>query len=150
MLAFLQALTGIASFVTQTGHVMTVALNEPIFGLYTPIVITICQLVGTFISVPLLYHLQWKTLTLIGGFTCALFNGSTGLFLFLYQNNQSFRPYGVTLTLMSIMMFMFTFGVTVGSSVWPYISYMMPSRSILFAQVFNWLLAGTSIILFSV
>jgi len=45
---------------------------------------------------------------------------------------------------------MFTFGVTIGSSAWPYASYMMPSGAILVAQVLNWLLAGATIIFFSV
>lgn len=56
-LAVFQVLTGIASYVTQTGHVITVALEEPIFGLYTPILITIAQLIGTFISIPLMKYI---------------------------------------------------------------------------------------------
>ena len=55
----------------------------------------------------------------------------------------------MTLIMICIMAFMFTFGITVGSSVWPYISYMMPSSAVLVAQVINWLLAGISIIAFS-
>jgi len=47
------------------------------------------------------------------------------------------------------MAFMFTFGVTLGSSVWPYISYMMPQRAVTAALVINWILAGCSIIAFS-
>ena len=55
----------------------------------------------------------------------------------------------MTLAAVSIVAFMFTFGITVGSSVWPYVGYMMPSGAILVAQVINWLLAGLSIIAFS-
>lgn len=55
----------------------------------------------------------------------------------------------MTLAAVLIVTFMFTFGVTVGSSVWPYVSYMMPSNAVLVAQVVNWLLAGISIISFS-
>ena len=55
----------------------------------------------------------------------------------------------MTLAAVSIVAFMFTFGITLGSSVWPYIGYMMPSGAILIAQVLNWLLAGLSIISFS-
>ena len=50
-------MTGIAAYVTQTGHVIAVTLQSPIFSIYTPIVITIAQLVGTFISVPLMQFL---------------------------------------------------------------------------------------------
>ena len=55
----------------------------------------------------------------------------------------------MTLAAVSIVAFMFTFGITVGSSVWPYVGYMMPSNAILVAQVINWILAGISIISFS-
>jgi len=47
------------------------------------------------------------------------------------------------------MAFMFTFGVTLGSSVWPYIGYMMPSHAVTGALILNWILAGLSIISFS-
>lgn len=47
------------------------------------------------------------------------------------------------------MAFMFTFGMTLGSSVWPYIGFMMPSKGVTVASVINWILAGSSIIAFS-
>lgn len=56
----------------------------------------------------------------------------------------------MTLCMVVIICFMFTFGITLGSSVWPYISYMMSPRPILFAQILNWLLSGCSLIAFSV
>ena len=56
-LAIFQVTTGIASYVTQTGHVVSVALQQPIFGLYIPILITISQLLGTFISIPMLQYI---------------------------------------------------------------------------------------------
>ena len=143
-------MTGIASYVTQTGHVIAVALKQPVFGIYTPLVITVAQLVGTFISVPLMQHLEWKSLTLIGGFTCALFNGLIGMFLYFFIEFEDFEEYGLTLAVVTILAFMFTFGVTVGSSAWPYASYMMPSGAITVAQVLNWIIAGVSIIAFSV
>lgn len=128
---------------------ITVALQEPIFGLYTPILITISQLIGTFISIPMLKYIEWKYLTILGGFSLAFWNALAGLFFYLYQNSPSFDPYAMTLIMICIMAFMFTFGITVGSSVWPYVSYMMPSNAVLVAQVINWLLAGISIIAFS-
>lgn len=56
LLSIMQVLTGIASFVTQAGHVMSASLNQPTIGLYTPVLITISQLVGTFVSVPMLKY----------------------------------------------------------------------------------------------
>lgn len=43
---------------------------------------------------------------------------------------------------------MFTFGMTLGSSVWPYISFMMPPMAVTAASIVNWLLAGLTIIAF--
>lgn len=143
-------MTGIASYVTQTGHVIAVTLQEPIFGIYTPIVITLSQLIGTFISIPLLQYLEWKSLTLIGGFSIALLNGLTGMFLYFFEIYEDFAPYAMTLAVVCIMALLFTFGITVGSVSWPYASYMMPSNAVVAAQVLNWLLAGISIIAFSV
>jgi len=53
------------------------------------------------------------------------------------------------LTCVSIMGFMFTFGITLGSSVWPYIGMMMPPSGVTLALCINWILAGLSIIAFS-
>lgn len=36
---------------------MAVSLDAPIIGLYTPVLITIAQLAGTFMSIPLLKYL---------------------------------------------------------------------------------------------
>jgi MFS transporter, SP family, xylose:H+ symportor len=148
-LSIFQVLTGIASYVTQAGHVISVALQEPIFGLYTPILITIAQLIGTFISIPMLKYIEWRYLTIIGGFALVFWQTLSGLFFYLHQNSESFRPFSMTLCMVVIMCFMFTFGITVGSSVWPYISCTMSSRPILYAQILNWLLAGCSIMAFS-
>ena len=99
----------------------------------------------------MLTYIEWKNLTVIGGFALAFFNALTGLFFYLYDYDKAgFGPYAMTLAMISIMAFMFTFGITVGSSVWPYISFMMPGTAITIAQVLNWLLAGISIIAFSV
>lgn len=143
-------MTGIAAYVTQTGHIIAVSLNSPIFSIYTPIVITIAQLVGTFLSIPLLRFLEWRSMTLIGGYSCALWNGLIGMFFYFFYKFSDFQNYGLTLGVVTILAFMFTFGVTVGSSAWPYASYMMPSGAILVAQVLNWLIAGATIIFFSV
>jgi MFS transporter, SP family, xylose:H+ symportor len=145
-IAVFQALTGIAAYVTQTGHVVSVTLSQPIFGLYTPIVITIGQLVGTFISVPMLQYIEWKSLTLIGGFSLSLLNALIGMFFYFYEEFEEFKPYALTFAVVLILAYMFTFGITVGSSVWPYVSYMMPSNAVLIAQVVNWILAGFTIL----
>ena len=72
------------------------------------------------------------------------------MFFWFFNEYSSFQEYGLTLGVVTIIAFMFTFGITVGSAAWPYAGYMMPSRAILFGQVLNWLLAGAVIIFFSV
>lgn len=56
LLSIMQVLTGIASFVTQAGHVMGFTFGQSVIGLYTPVLITISQLVGTFVSIPMLKY----------------------------------------------------------------------------------------------
>jgi heme/copper-type cytochrome/quinol oxidase subunit 4 len=85
VLAVLQVLTGIASFVTQAGHVMASTFGQTYIGLYTPILITISQLIGTFVSVPMLKYFEWRKMTIIGGFTLAFFDAMIGMLLYLYD-----------------------------------------------------------------
>lgn len=152
LLAILQVLTGIASFVTQAGHVMAYTFKQTSIGLYTPVLITISQLIGTFVSVPMLKYFEWRKMTIIGGFSLAFFDAMVGMLLYLYEqntDNKGAQDYILLLTCISIMFFMFTFGMTLGSSVWPYISFMMPSSAMTVASIINWILAGMSIISFS-
>jgi uncharacterized membrane protein len=149
-LAIFQVLTGIVTYVTQAGHVMTVSFQQPVFGLYTPILLTISQLIGTLISVPMLKYIEWRYLTIIGGFALAFFNAVTAVFFYLYdEENSNFQEIAITMAMLCIMAFMFTFGITVGSSVWPYIGYMMPANGVVAAQVLNWFLSGASVVCFS-
>lgn len=69
--------------------------------------------------------------------------------LFYLKCEHISEQYSMILSMICIMAFMFTFGVTLGSSVWPYISFMMPQKSVTAALVLNWLLAGLSIVSFS-
>jgi len=55
----------------------------------------------------------------------------------------------MSISMISIMAFMFTFGISVGSSVWPYVGYMMPGNSVLVSQVINWILSAAGIVCFS-
>jgi len=150
LLAIFQVLTGIVCYVTQAGHVMTVALDQPVFGVYTPILLTISQLIGTLISVPMLKHIEWRYLTIIGGFALAVFNAITGVFFYLFDVlDPYYQEMCMAIAMISIMAFMFTFGISVGSSVWPYVGYMMPGNSVLVSQVINWILSAAGIVGFS-
>jgi hypothetical protein len=151
LLSIMQVLTGIASFVTQAGHVVAFTFNQSAIGLYTPVLITISQLVGTFVSIPMLKYFEWRKMTIIGGLSLAAFDALIGMLLYLYEqnNDQNTKDYIILVTCVCIMGFMFTFGATLGSSVWPYIGFMMPSSGVTVASVINWVLAGISIVSFS-
>ncbi len=76
------------------------------------------------------------------------------MFLYFFDqavinNNVQQQSYMLLLTCIGIMGFMFTFGITLGSSVWPYIGMMMPPSGVTLALCINWVLAGLSIIAFS-
>lgn len=64
---------------------MTVSFDQPVFGLYTPVLLTLSQLVGTLISVPMLKYIEWRYLTIIGGFALCVFNAITAVFFYLYD-----------------------------------------------------------------
>ena len=98
----------------------------------------------------MLKHIEWKWLTVLGGISLGLWNALIALFFYLYNVIDEFKPYAMTLIMISLMAFMFTFGVTLGSSVWPYISYMLPNRALTAAQSFNWFIAGCAMVSFSV
>lgn len=96
-------------------------------------------------------------MTIIGGFSLAFFDAIIGMLFYLYESNggttttgnTTTQEYILLVTCIAIMGFMFTFGMTLGSSVWPYISFMMPAHKVMLASVLNWILAGLSIVSFS-
>lgn len=47
--------------------------------------ITISQLIGTFLSVPMLKYFEWRKMTLIGGFSLAFMDAMIGMLLYLYE-----------------------------------------------------------------
>ncbi len=47
-----------------------------------------------------------------------------------------------------IVIYMFTFGMTLGTSVWPYISFVVPQNYIQIGLVLNWISAAICIIMF--
>jgi hypothetical protein len=97
----------------------------------------------------MLKHIEWRYLTIIGGFTLSVFNAITGVFFYLFDTLGEYQDMCMAISMISIMAFMFTFGITVGSSVWPYVGYMMPSNAVLASQVINWLLSGIGMVCFS-
>lgn len=85
----MQVLSGIASFVTQAGHVMQFTFQQYTIGLYTPVLITISQLIGTFISIPVIKYMELRKITIIGGYSIAVFDGLIGMFLYFFDQAQN-------------------------------------------------------------
>ena len=105
----------------------------------------------------MLKYFELRKMTIIGGFSLAFLDAIIGMLFYLYESNggttstgnTTTQEYILLVTCIAIMAFMFTFGTTLGSSVWPYISFMMPAHKVMLASVINWILAGLSIVAFS-
>lgn len=143
-LALFQQFCGISSNVTQAGHV--ISFYNDIVGRYTPIIITLAQLLGTFVSIKLLKAFELKHLTLFGGLILTICNAALGVLFYEFYSNA--WRYSMQLSLTVLIAYMFTFGLTLGSTVWPYISLLLPQNLIKVATFLNWVSAGICIALF--
>jgi hypothetical protein len=139
----MQQMCGISSNVTQAGHV--IGFYNKTVGEYTPIVITAAQLIGTLISILLIRKFELKNITLFGGYSLTLCNGLLGI-LFYYLHWE----YSMICSSIVIVLYMFVFGLTLGSSVWPYITYIVPQNFIQVGLIINWLAAAFCITAFEV
>ena len=147
VLVLLQACCGIAAYVVLTGLIVAVPLKQPVFSIYIPIIITLSQLVGTFISVPLLQTMKLKFLTLAGGFSLALFNVLIGMFLTFFQKYNNFKNFGLTLVVLTIFSFLFCFGATLSATIGASLRYMMPPGAIMAGNVLHLIFVGITIII---
>lgn len=88
-------------------------------ALYAPLISNFIQLIATAFSVLALAHFGRRTLLLIGNFSLAIIDIIIGiLFLILALNNWTPSVY---IALGFIMLFMVSYGVTIGPVVWLYV-----------------------------
>jgi hypothetical protein len=144
-LAISQQWCGIVSVVTQAGHVISLEFSQydTQIGRYTPIVITLAQLLGTFLSIAVLKKYELKKSIIVGGFGLVFWLMLLGV-LFRYM---SWEP-SIYISFAMLNFYMITFGLTYGTVVWPYINLVLSKNSLVFASVLNWICGGLGIIAF--
>ncbi len=104
--------------------------------MYAPLLANIVQLIATAFSVLMLAYFGRRTLMLVGNFTLAIFDLIIGaLFLILYINNWTSAVY---IALGFIMLFMISYGLTIGPVVWLYVPEIIPARFVPPATFMNW------------
>lgn len=144
-LAIVQQWCGIVSIVTQAGHVISlefikIDLNV---GRYTPIIITLAQLLGTFMSIAVLKRYELRQSIIVGGYSLSFWLMILGILFYFKDWSAS-----VYMSLVMLCFYMITFGLTFGTVVWPYINIVLSKKSGIFASVINWICGGLGIIAF--
>lgn len=144
-MAIVQQWCGIVSVVTQAGHVISLeyAQHNAQIGRYTPIVITLAQLLGTFLSIIVLKRYEFKKSIIIGGFALTFWLCLLGILFFFMDWSAS-----IYLSFVVLCFYMITFGLTFGTVVWPYINIVLSKKTMIFASVINWICGGIGIIAF--
>lgn len=88
-------------------------------ALYAPLLANIIQLAATVFSVIALSYFGRRPLILFGNFTLAIFDFIIGI-MFLVLFLSGWLP-AVDIALTFIMLFMISYGVTIGPVVWLYV-----------------------------
>ncbi len=113
------------------------AQYDPSLVLYTPLIANTIQFTATAFSVLALSYFGRRTLLLFGTVSIAIIDILIGIF-FLLLELYDWKPY-VIMALVSIMIFMILFGLTLGPVVWLYVPEIIPPRFVPFATCINWI-----------
>lgn len=141
-LPFMQQLSGVNMIVTEIGAIT--AAYDPQMAAYTPLIANIIQLIATLCSIPALTKVGRKPLILIGNLTLGIFDLVMGI-MFLLNLLTSQKAY-VYVSLAFILLFMISYGVTIGPIVWLYVPEVIPAKYVPIATSMNWLGAAICII----
>jgi hypothetical protein len=133
-LPFMQQLSGINMIVTEIGSI--VQTYDERMALYAPLISNFIQLIATAFSVLALAHFGRRTLILIGNFSLAIIDIIVGI-LFLVLSLNNWIP-SVYIALGFIMIFMISYGVTIGPVVWLYVPEIIPANLVPPATFMNW------------
>ena len=134
-LPFMQQLSGVNMIVTEIGAIT--ATYDPSVAVYTPLIANIIQLIATLFSIPALTRVGRKPLILIGNLTLGLFDLVMGImFLLNFLTSQITYIY---VSLAFILLFMISYGVTIGPIIWLYVPEVIPAKYVPVATSMNWL-----------
>jgi hypothetical protein len=106
-------------------------------ALYAPLIANIIQLAATVGSVVILAHYGRRALILFGNLSLAIIDLIIGgMFLILVYNEEAKAP--VYVALVFIMIFMISYGFTIGPVVWLYVPEIIPAKWVPPATFMNW------------
>lgn len=124
-------------------------LKKAVPGLKTiaPIVLTFENLLGAVLATYLLAKLGRRTILQGGTFihTVSLLLITIGFFIIESAYNA-----GTALILIGLIVFMFTFGATLGSTIWPYTAEICEPSYIIIATAVTWIFASVVIVFFPI
>lgn len=144
-LNILRQLVGINVVVAYGGNIVKQAVPDlkPI----APAILNFLTLLGAVLSIYLLVRFGRKTILQAGTFilTCSLLFITIGFFII----DAAFMP-GTVLIMIGLLVYMFTFGATLGSVIWLYIAEICEPNYTILATVVTWIFASIVIIFFPI
>lgn len=144
-LMILRQFVGINAVLAYGGAIVKKAI--PALRSIAPIVLTFETLLGAILSIYLLHKLGRKTILQGGTFILAasMLFITIGFFILAEANTA-----GTILILMGLAVFMFTFGATLGSTIWLYTAEICEPSYIILATVITWIFASVVIVFFPI
>lgn len=120
--------------VTEIGSI--VQTYDKNLALYAPLLSNIIQLIATMGSIVLLTHFGRRSIMLAGNLSLAIIDLIIGgMFLILVFSEEKAPVY---IALVFIMLFMVSYGLTIGPVVWLYVPEIIPARFVPPATFMNW------------
>lgn len=130
----MQQLSGTNMIVTEIGSI--VETYDKNLALYAPLLANIIQLIATAGSIVLLTHFGRRSLILFGNLSLAIIDLIIGAMFLILVFSDSKAP--VYVALVFIMIFMISYGLTIGPVVWLYVPEIIPARFVPPATFMNW------------
>lgn len=141
----LRQFVGINAVLAYGGAIVKKAI--PGLRSIAPIVLTFETLLGAILAIYLLAKLGRRTILQAGTFILAV---SMLLITIGFFILESAYTAGTTLILMGLIVFMFTFGATLGSTIWPYTAEICEPSYIILATAITWVFASVVIVFFPI
>ena len=120
--------------VTEIGSI--IQQYDQSLAIYAPLIANVIQLVATLASVPALKKYGRKNLILLGNFSLGIFDLIMGV-MFLVAAVTGWKP-AIYIVLVFILLFMISYGVTIGPIVWLYVPEIIPAKIVPVATFMNW------------
>lgn len=141
----LRQFVGINAVLAYGGAIVKKAI--PGLRSIAPIVLTFETLLGAILATYLLAKLGRRTILQGGTFILALSTLFITIGFFIIDSAYNA---GTALVLIGLIVFMFTFGATLGSTIWPYAAEICEPSYIILATAVTWVFASVVIVFFPI